>query len=685
MRRTWGIIGFCLGMCLSLKAQESPEVGDLLESLDILPSEEEYDAMVSTLTELKNAPLSLNTVDFDSLKLLFLLSDSQIDQILTFREKHGNFLHLNELLLVPGIGYQDFRNVRAFVTTGDFSVRERSRLVLSSSRQEWIARVRTTLPKQEGYKKKALEDFEKVRQYEKHVENRFKGPPLGSLIKYKGVFRQLLQVGVVLENDPGEAYFTRNQKAGFDFWSAHLCVTGDRLIRRLIVGDFRVQWGQGLVAWGGFSSGKSATALGNEKAGGGLAPSTSTDENRFFRGIALTVRPLPNITAEVFFSAKKTDGNLLQGDTLEQEDVLMASVYQSGYHRSLSECRKKHQLNETATGLSGHWNTRFFKIGINSLYYDFSPALQKGNAIYQQYNDDGRKRWLVSVDYKSGYKNWSVFGETARSDTKGIATLNGIRVSSPKVSACAIYRYYAKQYVCHYASGFGEYSNTSNEEGVYIGLNICPGKNLKLNFYYDWFRFFSPRYRAFVPGTGTEFLGELSYTHAGFGHTFYFKREIKPENRTARSSVSRGKNNFRYQLRYVGNKCWEFRSRVTATQYKKDERQEWGYMLHQDVLYTSVNTNFKMQFRLGYFHTDSYDTRVYAYENNVLYGYSFPMFMNEGWRTYVNMSWKINRTVTCYLKSGFTVYPGKEVMSSGVSQVKGNKLYDLAFQLRFRI
>ncbi len=91
----------------------------------------------------------------------------------------------------------------------------------------------------------------------------------------------------------------------------------------------------------------------------------------------------------------------------------------------------------------------------------------------------------------------------------------------------------------------------------------------------------------------------------------------------------------------------------------------------------------KMQYRLAWFKTDSYQSRIYAYENNVLYGYSFPSFMGEGWRTYLNLSWKPLNGLTCYLKGGFTVYPDREVIGSGVTKVEGNKLYDLAFAVTF--
>ena len=53
-------------------------------------------------------------------------------------------------------------------------------------------------------------------------------PPVGLLLKYKATIGQHLQAGLTLENDPGEGYFTRYQKTGFDFLSAHISIHTDR-------------------------------------------------------------------------------------------------------------------------------------------------------------------------------------------------------------------------------------------------------------------------------------------------------------------------------------------------------------------------------------------------------------------------------------------------------------------------
>lgn len=681
------VTGVLTGILSVLRAQDPHNIEKLLESHEVLRSDDQYEDMTAVLEKWQNAPLNLNTATFDSLKMLFFLSDSQIDNLLVFRRKHGVFLHVNELLLVPGIGRRDVENIRSFVTVKGGTVAARLKGLKAGTVQELLVRGKTSLPRQEGYKLYSPREFKTREQYLKKERSRFKGIPLGTLVKYKAQVYSRLQLGITLENDPGKAYFTRYQKTGFDFLSAYVTVTTDSPLKRVIAGDYRLQWGQGLVAWSGFASGKSAETLGNEKAARGFSPYSSTDENSYLRGIALSLQPCPALTADFFFSRKKTDGNLGVADSLAEEDMLTATLYESGYHRNQNECEKKHTLKELTTGAELKWNTTYFKVGLHGLYYHFTPRIEPGGEIYQRYKEDGHHRFLTGIDYKTGFRNVYFFGETAFSEKGGVATLNGLRFSgSSRVSACVIYRRYDRHYVSHYSGGFGEYSNTSNEEGVYVGMDLNVVKGLKINAYYDYFRFFSPRYNAFIPASGHEMLLNMTYDHSRFSHILRIKQEEKPEDRkiVALTSVLRKRTDLRYQFGFRRNRQLEWHTRFDWAHYAKAGVSENGYMISQDFVYTSRRGKMKMQLRWAYFDTDSYNSRIYSYEHNVLYGYSFPAYYDRGIRTYINLNWKAASRLTLYFKSGFTCYPDRENIGSSVTKVEGHNLWDLVVQLRMK-
>ncbi len=669
-------------MNLPCVAQNMADVECLLENNDIESTEDGYDDMLNTLVYLSKYPVDLNTATFDSLKMLVFLSDCQIDELINFRQKHGAFKDIHEILLVPGFGQRDLDNIVNFVVLGD----KANRLLKNfRAKHELLARMKTTLPLAEGYRKYPSYIYDNEKDYNAKAQNRFYGPPFGTLLKYKYLSNGSLEGGFVMENDLGEGYFTRYQRMGFDFVSMYLTYTGKRWLRRVVLGDYKLQWGQGLVAWGGFSIGKSSVSIGNEKAGKGIAVNTSTDENKFMRGVALSFAPRKNMDLDIFFSYKKVDGTLVARDTLELEDYLYVSLYESGYHRNDNECLKKRKLKSLASGISYRWNTPVFKVGVNALYYNFTPGLVHGEQIYRQYNDDGSHRWLVSVDYKTAVRGIYLFGETAVCDRGAVATVNGARMSKGGIAGCLLYRRYGKRYVSNYAAGFGEFSNTSNEEGVYCGVDLPLFRNLKMSLYYDWFRYFSARYLAVTPDWGWELSGRLIYSRSAFEHTLYYKREVRPEDLSGGIPSLRCKHELRYQLNCLLHDRWESRTRASAVFYKKDKVEEQGVMLYQDIIYQDLCEKFKMQCRVAWFNTDSYHSRIYAFENNALYAYSFPSFMGEGWRTYVNVSWKPVKGLTCYLKSGFTIYPDRESIGSGLMRVEGNKKYDLLLQVRFTI
>lgn len=676
----------CMLSWSPLRAQEMLDAEMILDEIGILPTEAGYEDLLSTLLHFQEYPLNVNTAGFDTLKQLFLLSDSQIDNLLAFRNKHGVFLYPNELLLVTGMGMKDLQYILPFITLGEVSWKDRLETVKAYTRQELITRCWRVFPQQEGFKKYSPEYFEKPGEYERKLSTRFQGFPWGTLIKYKAEVRQFLQVGLTLENDPGEAYFRHGQKTGFDFLSFHVSVTGKSFVRRLVLGDYRVQWGQGLIAWSGFASGKSAVAVNNEKAGKGIQPYTSTDENNFFRGVALTLAPVKNWTAELLYSIHKTDAALQRKDTLEEEEGVTASLSGTGYHRNVNEMKKKHNAEARAAGVALEWNAASFRLGVTSLYYHFSPVLKSGGQIYQRHADDGNHRKLAGIYYKTGYKNLYFFGELAWCDKKGMAVLQGLRFSSPKGAASLLYRRYDKRYISYYGAGFGEYSNTSNEEGVYLGITLKPFKEVSINAYYDWFRFFSARYNAHIPGAGYESLIDVTWEPPGtWKQSLRFKREVKPENSVGGGMDLRKKDQYTYQLNVGSLTAWEFRSRLIFARYQKGGRKEQGYLFAQDVIHTSARKNWKIQYRLAGFNTDSYNSRIYIYENNVLYGYSFPMLLGKGWRTYLNLSWKISAWLTGYLKAGCTYYPGQSYLSSGVTRTEGNKHWDLVWQLRIKL
>jgi hypothetical protein len=88
-----------------------------------------------------------------------------------------------------------------------------------------------------------------------------------------------------MEKDPGEKLLIGTPPLP-DFLSAQIAFYGPGVLRRIIVGDYSARFGQGTNINTGIRRGISLTLPGYMSASDEIKPHTSTEENRFFRGLA---------------------------------------------------------------------------------------------------------------------------------------------------------------------------------------------------------------------------------------------------------------------------------------------------------------------------------------------------------------------------------------------------------------
>ena len=91
----------------------------------------------------------------------------------------------------------------------------------------------------------------------------FLGDPYKYLMRYRITRYGDYSMGFTFEKDAGEVIEMNaaNKQLGFDFASAHLYRENIGLMDKLALGDFRMQFGQGLIFASGFGTGKSAQTI----------------------------------------------------------------------------------------------------------------------------------------------------------------------------------------------------------------------------------------------------------------------------------------------------------------------------------------------------------------------------------------------------------------------------------------
>lgn len=87
--------------------------------------------------------------------------------------------------------------------------------------------------------------------------------------------------------------------------------------------------------------------------------------------------------------------------------------------------------------------------------------------------------------------------------------------------------------------------------------------------------------------------------------------------------------------------------------------------------------------RLMYFETGGYDSRMYAYENDVLYSFSIPVFYDKGYRYYININYDVSKKISLWLRLAQTIYKDKATVGTGLDEINGNRRTEVKWQLQY--
>jgi hypothetical protein len=139
---------------------------------------------------------------------------------------------------------------------------------------------------------------------------------------------------------------------------------------------------------------------------------------------------------------------------------------------------------------------------------------------------------------------------------------------------------------------------------------------------------------------------------------------------------------WRTQISHKININFSVRQRFELLWYNPGEGlKEKGFLAFFDVFCNPPQSSLGINMRLQIFESDSYNSRMYAYENDVLYYYAIPVFYDKGSRYYINAKYKLNKHAILWMKWGQVIYSGKDAIGSGLDEIKGNKKSEIRMLL----
>ena len=645
-------------------------------------AETEDDSYLIELNSFLKNPVNLNTADRNLLEELKILSPMQIQSLISYRERLGLLVSIYELQAVPGWDVRTIQKLRPFITVSTEAAISTNILKrLRGGDKTLLIRATRVLENARGY----LADTAGA------TSSYYAGSPEKLLIRYRYKYKNLLQYGFLGEKDPGEELFKGTQKQGFDFYSAHFFLRNSGIIKALALGDFSVNLGQGLTNWMNLAYRKGPDVLATKRQSAVLRPYSSPGEAFFFRGAGITLGN-KNWEATVFASYKKTDANKLAGDTSSNIEDFISSFQTSGYHRTASEIEDKGAQRQMAFGGNFSYQYKGLHVGLNAIQFQLKFPLQKREQPYNLFALKGKSFGNYSMDYGYTYKNMHWFGEAAISDTKYKAFVNGLLISTSRnVDMSIFYRNISKGYQTLYGSAFTESTLPNNEKGLFVGMSVKPSQAWKIDAYADVFRFPWLKSRVDAPSGGSDYFLQVGYRpNKQLDMYARYKREEKAinfnvEDEMLNPVIPMPKKSFRYQLTYKVSPEFTFRTRTELAWYdKKGAAASEGFLLYADILYKPNMKPLSGNIRLQYFETEDYNSRFYAYENDLLYNYAIPVFYGKGYRYYINLNYDVNKKLSFWLKFAQTIYPDRTSIGSGLDEIKANKKSEIKLQLMYR-
>ena len=641
----------------------------------------QWENLLEELADLKENPLPINKATKDQLARFPFLSDELIENILYYLYKYGPMLTEKELLMVEDMDLQTIRCLKPFIT---FEQPEKEKFKLSLKhlstygKHELSTRVDIPFYTKKGYQSIASKEIEE------NPNKRYLGYSFYHHLRYSFRYSDHVYVGLTVEKDAGEPFFAGKNKKGYDYYSPYVLIRNIGKIKALVLGNYRLNYGYGLVMNTDFNMGKLAmiTTLGNKSTG--IKKHSSTDEYNYFQGMAGSYRLAKRWTIDAFYSYRKMDGTV--------ENQFITSLKEDGYHRLPRDFEKKNTFTNQLIGSNIHYNGKYFETGLTMVYNVFNKVLNTTPRLYNKYYPRGRDFFNVSMNYKVFWKRFSFMGETAIDKTGKIATINMLRYSpNGSFQLFVMNRFYDVAYQSIYARSIGEGSQVQNESGIYIGLETNVLQSFKLGAYGDFFYFPWKKYQLSKNGTsGFDGMVQLSYSPS-YELNMFIRYRCKSKHKDLtldnkeKKTLPYIQQKWKYQLNYspIDELMLKTQVDVVRNGYQY-HTPSWGILVGQSIGYTFKNLPLHLYLNTAWFQTDDYASRISMYEKGLLYTFSIPSFYGKGERFALNIRYVLNEHLIFQAKYGLTHYRDREVIGSGLEQIEGNCKSDLYLQLRFK-
>ena len=655
-------------------------VSEFAEIHETEPDPEEIEELLSG-----KGKINVNQTTLEELQQLTCLSPLQATKLIQYLETYGQVFSIYELQAVEGFDSLTIRRLLPFIVIGPVPPRLKftPRNLIKHGRHQLVIRYQQLLQRQAGY-----QTSDSVRVID--PDSYFLGSPQKYYFRYRYTFSDKLMIGLSGEKDAGEQFFGNSQPLGMDFYSGFISLQNLRWMKHLTVGHYRISFGQGLTM-GGNSFGSSISFGSSMQYLNGFRPSQSVCEYGYLRGAALTIQT-GRLEWSGFISYASRDAIVSFADTTLDVPTF-SSITESGYHRKYTEISKKNTIKELVYGGHCSYRGKFFIIGITGYYGAWSEIFQPTEKLYRKFSLQDSKFGAIGIDSRFRISFCQLFGEYSMSLNGGRAWNAGITVTPfPGVDLLTIIRSYQRNYQNPFSTALSQNSQPANEQGLFIRLHIQLFPRVAITCYSDLYRFPWITYRCNSPSEGVE-AGILATYQVSPNWSLILRYSLK-RNQVNRSetaykikSVASGKtDNLRIEVRAYATPALRVKSCFNFKSYREDgEESSPGYLISQEVRYKPIRHSWAVTFKYALFDIPAFETRIYSYEPDVLYGWSAPAYYGRGARAVMLLCKDLGKHIELWGWFGIWKYVDRATIGSGMEEIEGSVKSEVKVQVRLKL
>lgn len=628
------------------------------------------------------APLNVNASTADELHRLPGLTLRQALHIVSYRGTHGPFGHIDSLVQVPTVSPETLLLVRPFahvpanepVTTD----------VPAWWRADWQGRMLLRTGRR----------IERARGYTGETQVPYLGSPYRSVARVRA-WNPHLDVGLTADKRPGEPLLwdPERRQYGADHLIGYVHLRNRGRIRQVVAGSYQAAFGQGLALWTGprFSSAYAPPST-LTRQGSGIRPYRGTSPHTYFRGAGASVRVTRSLEATAFASHRRRDATL---DTLHHSEAVVArSLRTSSLRRTDTERQYRRLLSATHVGGHMQWRHRRLHIGVLGLYARFGHPIVPPARPDTRYAFAGRwtTHWGLAAQY-STMRNVVLFGETARTGPRGAATVLGVHAPVGRAGSVGLRGHAANRFYDPLDLGGLDGRSVAGERGITARLALPVHAYWTLYGTVQQTYVRVPQFRTTRPVVATRTAASVHYMPSR-----HFDLRVQGQWRTGdiRESVThpygptvpvhgrRTQHNLRLHMQYAATPDLRFSVRTAATRVQLSDQSETGTLLWVETDYAphrriSTNTRWTL------FDTEGFESRLFAYEPDLQYGFSIPALFDQGQRAHALVRLNVSRALRVETRYSVSAFTTRDVIGQGRDTINSHRVRDWRVQLRWAL